>query len=68
MPKLNIDELLVKNPQVDAEAVKRRQHQIEESGPRQTRAKQWPLSPYGRQKRGDSRWSDKTQSRHSRRV
>jgi hypothetical protein len=66
MPRLNIDELLEKNPHLDKEAVKRRQQEIAERGSAKQPTKQWPISPYGRQKRGDVGWgSDGVRSHYT---
>jgi hypothetical protein len=69
MPKLDIDILLENNPHLDKEAVKRRLQMIEEAGGVVRRpTKQWPVSPYGRQKRGDARWGGERVRSHPKRI
>jgi hypothetical protein len=45
MEELNIDNLLDKNPQVDREAIKRRQEKVNREKPEQLKGD--PASPYG---------------------
>lgn len=68
MPKLDIDALLEKNPHLDREAVKRRLRIIDEGGVGRNPTKQRPVSPYGRQKRGDDRWWGGSVRSHPKRI